>query len=402
MGTCILSSLAVSIFNDMGNLINILLIEDNPYDVQLLTRVLQKSNIEYTLQTVQTKTDFINQFKHNKPDVILSDHSLHEFSSMEALQIVREVDYEIPFILVTGTVSEEFAIECMKAGATDYILKKSMGRLPSAIKNAYSKNELSREKELIKALHSRLTESIRYAKLIQNSLLPTIDSFKVHFQNSFVFNKAKDIVSGDFFWVNKVDDKVLFAIVDCTGHGVPGAFMTIVANNLLNQSVREKNIYQPASILAELNNDLLQIFSHGCEDNSNKNGMDIGLCSINFKKLELEYAGTYIKLVIVREGKLIEINADRFALGQYNKNTFTNNTIRLEYEDTIYLFSDGYIDQFGEATDKKFMRARFHKLLLSIQKLDMEEQRKALNDTLKEWKGNLDQTDDILVVGIKI
>ncbi len=387
----------------MERSMNILLIEDNVYDVQLLTRVLEKSNLDYTLKTVQTKTEFINQFKYNKPDIILSDHSLHEFSSMEALQIVREVDYEIPFILVTGTVSEEFAIECMKAGANDYILKKSLTRLPSAIINAYSKKELSQEKELIKTLHSRLTESIRYAKLIQTSLLTTIESFKTCFPNSFIFNKAKDIVSGDFFWINKVGDKLLFAAVDCTGHGVPGAFMTIVANNLLNQAVREKNIYQPAAILDELNKELLVTFSDNCDDNTNQNGMDIGLCSMNFKKMELQYAGTYIKLVIARKGKLIEINADRFTLGQYNNHRdFKNNTIKLEHKDILYLFSDGYIDQFGESTDKKFMRARFHKLLLSILNLDMEEQKKALHRTLNEWKGNLDQTDDILVLGIKI
>lgn len=267
------------------------------------------------------------------------------------------------------------------------------------------KEEIEKNRDEIARNVKNITDSIRYAKRIQRAIFPTDSDIKKLLPASFVFFRSKGIVSGDFYWVEKKEDKVLFAAVDCTGHGVPGAFMSLVANNLLNQAINEHGYTRPGFILDEVNSGLTATLHQSYEESNVKDGMDIALCSIDYENKILEYAGAYNPLLIVRNGELIEIKADKFPIGVFlgeSLKKFTNHQIQLEKGDMIYVFSDGYADQFGGEKNKKFKKREFKKLLVDISRMSPEEQYKKLENTLEKWQGNNEQVDDIVVIGVKI
>ncbi len=223
--------------------------------------------------------------------------------------------------------------------------------------------------------------------------------------NSFIFYSPKDIVSGDFYWVSRMDNKVLVSAVDCTGHGVPGAFMSIVGNNHLNYAINVLKSTRPADILDIVNEGVTNSLRQQSENTVVHDGMDIALCSIDFENKKLEYAGAYNPLYIIRNGEFIIIKADKFPVGGFldqKLNIFTNHEIDLFKGDFIYIFSDGFADQFGGPRNKKYMYKPFRKLLLDIQDKSVDEQKIIINNELIKWKGNNEQIDDILVIGIKI
>ncbi|GIV28110.1 MAG: hypothetical protein KatS3mg027_1924 [Bacteroidia bacterium] len=266
------------------------------------------------------------------------------------------------------------------------------------------KEEIERQRVKLEHLYNEVTDSIKYAKRIQEAILPLEADVKKQLPDSFVLYKPKDIVSGDFYWMEKVGKKVFFAAVDCTGHGVPGAFMSIVGYNLLKQIVKEEN--NPGEILNKLSKGVKDTLHQGVEEGTSKDGMDIALCSYDSETYELQFAGAYNPLYLVRDGKLIEIKADKFPIGgaledsDYRK--YTSHNIQLKKGDTIYIFSDGYADQFGGTKGKKFMVKQFRQLILDIQNKSMEEQKRFLNDTIENWRGAHEQVDDILVIGVRI
>lgn len=261
------------------------------------------------------------------------------------------------------------------------------------LKTAYKQLDDSRQ---------NILDSIEYAKYIQQTLLSHEDDIKQSFPDSFVFFKPKDIVSGDFYWHHRVGNKALFAVADCTGHGVPGAFMTLAGNNMIEHIVKVKQVYEPASVLLELNNAIAHTFKNEDERVSLKNGMDIAFCSFDPDTLQLRYAGAHNSIYIVRNGELTEIDADRIAMGNMLNESFKQHSIQLEKNDIIYLFSDGYADQKGGEQRRKFYYPPFKLLLLEICTLPMNEQREALYFTIKEWMKNEKQIDDMTVVGIRV
>lgn len=272
----------------------------------------------------------------------------------------------------------------------------------------HQKEEIEAKNGELEVLYKHVTDSIKYAKRIQEAILPPDSLVKSILPNSFVLYKPKDIVSGDFYWMDKKDDKTMFAAVDCTGHGVPGAFMSIVGYNILKQAVSNNNYTTPALILDKLNEGVSETLHHGGhehEEGQAKDGMDISLCTIDFKTLELQYAGAYNPLYIIRNGQLIQTKADKFPIGLFlgeEKKKFTNHTIQLQKGDSVYIFSDGYADQFGGPYGRKFMAIPFRVLLMDINKEPVERQKEILNKTIEEWRGQLDQVDDILVIGVQI
>jgi CheY-like chemotaxis protein len=233
----------------MNDPIKILLLEDSPSDVDMIKRTLLKNDLVFSLEVVSNRPGFEEKLFAFDPDIVLSDHSLPQFSSLEALEIARNKKKNIPFILITGSVSEEFAVDCMKAGVDDYILKSSLIRLPSSIHNILSKNKVKREKDIVESLHRELlvaykkieessksiTDSINYAKLIQHAMFVDKGILRSYVHDYFIIFQPKDIVSGDFYWFAHVDQKLVVAIVDCTGHGVPGAFMSMIGYGILNE-----------------------------------------------------------------------------------------------------------------------------------------------------------------------
>lgn len=255
------------------------------------------------------------------------------------------------------------------------------------------------------AKNQDITASIRYAKRIQVAILPPDDYVKSTLPNTFILFKPKDIVSGDFYWMETYKEYVLFAAVDCTGHGVPGAFMSIVGHNLLDRILSEQHITEPAKILDELNKGVSYTLRQtDLEDNTVRDGMDITLCSFNQKTAELQFAGAYNPLWLARDREITEYKVNKFPIGNSKSGepqNFTNQSLQLKKGDSIYIFSDGYCDQFGGADGKKFKSSNFKRLILSVQHLSMDTQRIALNDAIEKWRGEHEQVDDILVIGMR-
>lgn len=267
------------------------------------------------------------------------------------------------------------------------------------------KIEVEQQKDVVELAHAQLeeknkeiTDSITYAKRIQSAILPPAKIVKEYLQESFILYKPKDIVAGDFYWLEQVDNKVLFAAADCTGHGVPGAMVSVVCNNALNRSVREHNLTTPGEILTKTREIVIQEFEKSDEDVND--GMDIALCSLDGNILQ--YAGAHNPLWIIRNGKIIETKANKQPIGKYDKLVpYTTHSFELEKGDTIYIFSDGYVDQFGGIKGKKFKAKSFRELLLSIQGKNMTEQKSIIDQTFETWRGNLEQIDDICIIGVK-
>jgi serine phosphatase RsbU (regulator of sigma subunit)/ligand-binding sensor domain-containing protein len=268
------------------------------------------------------------------------------------------------------------------------------------------KQEVEQQKDMIEEAHQEIKDSITYAKRIQSAILPPVKLVKEYLKESFIFYKPKDVVAGDFYWMESVipseiskNTIVLFAAADCTGHGVPGAMVSVICNNALNRSVRENGLTDPGEILTKTRDIVIQEFEKSEEDV--KDGMDIALCSLEGNKLQ--YAGAHNPLWIIRKGEIIETKANKQPIGLVdNPVPYTTHSFDLEQGDSIYIFSDGYVDQFGGEKRKKFKAKAFRELLLSIQDKTMEEQKIIINDSFETWKGSLEQIDDVCIIGIRV
>ncbi len=254
--------------------------------------------------------------------------------------------------------------------------------------------------KIIEDAHKEITDSINYSKKIQKAILPSTNKMKSALEDYFILYKPKDIVAGDFYWVEQSNGFVSFAVADCTGHGVPGAMMSVVCNSAINRSVREFNLSKPNEVLDQTRKLIIKELDSSSVE-SVKDGMDIAFCTLLNNKLN--YAGANIKLYIIRAGKIITYKADKQPIGLYIAKSYpyTNHEITLVDGDTIYLITDGYVDQFGGKNIKKFKTPALKKLLLSIQGSSMEEQKQIMNTTFENWKASLEQIDDVCVMGVK-
>ncbi|MEX1003261.1 MAG: SpoIIE family protein phosphatase [Crocinitomicaceae bacterium] len=308
------------------------------------------------------------------------------------------------------------------------------------------KKEADHQREIVEEKQKEITDSINYAKRIQEAIMPGLDYFDSFFKESFILYKPKDIIAGDFYWletvafpsnspkgaaaVNKTDspplgeperDTVIFAAADCTGHGVPGAMVSVVCNNALNRSVREFGITDPGSLLDKTRELVIEQFEKGSagvhgEQIGIKDGMDIALCSLNFNNTnsdkaqnsvgvvaQLRYAGANNPLWLLRGSELIEIKADKQPIGNYHDpKPFSTHELQLKKGDVIYLFSDGYADQFGGEKGKKFKSKSFRELLIESSELSLDEQKSKINQVFEDWKGEFEQVDDVCVIGVRI
>ncbi len=263
--------------------------------------------------------------------------------------------------------------------------------------------EVVKQKAEIEELYTDVTASIRYAKRLQDSILPPEKLIKKYFPSSFVLFKPKDIVSGDFYWVGKQKNEFMFAAVDCTGHGVPGAFMSLVGANGLNSAFKEHKLSKPGLILDDLNRYANEALNKSADD-SIRDGMDITLCSINSKEMKLKFAGANNPVYLIRDGELEIYKTNKFAIGSFNheEHNYENFEIDLVKGDKVYAFSDGYPDQFGGERGKKFMYKKFKELLVETVNESMENQKRMLEERLSEWMGNYEQVDDIVIFAVEI
>ncbi len=266
------------------------------------------------------------------------------------------------------------------------------------------KEEIEQKNNELHTLYKQVTDSILYAKRIQDAILPPDNYIKSLLPQSFVLFKPKDIVSGDFYWFHKKGNNVYFSAVDCTGHGVPGAFMSLLGHNILTDIVKNTNLTEPGEMLNRMRDDVVQTLNANRSQDQAMDGMDMNLCCVDFEKMELQYAAAYNSLYLVRNGELKEYPANKFPIGAFigEKKDFDNHRIKIEKDDLIYLFSDGYADQFGGEKGKKFMVGNFRKLITQISASPIEQQKQQLEEALARWQGQHEQVDDILIIGVKI
>ncbi|MES2284574.1 MAG: two-component regulator propeller domain-containing protein [Bacteroidota bacterium] len=260
---------------------------------------------------------------------------------------------------------------------------------------------------IIRQKNKDITDSIEYAKRIQTSILPSLTNIQQSLPKSFIFFLQKDIVSGDFYWFALKDDCVIIACVDCTGHGVPGAFMSLIGYNILNNIVNDNDIVEPGKILDELNKGVIKALYQNDSNNSSKDGMDIAICNINLKTNEIQFAGAMRPLYIFRKGEFEEVKGDKMSIGtkecdRDHEIKFTNKIIKADKGDVFYISSDGYADQFGGDNGKKMMTKNFKEILNTIKEKPFEEQHKLMMKHHQQWKGDFEQVDDILVIGFEI
>lgn len=265
------------------------------------------------------------------------------------------------------------------------------------------KFELEKKNELIAEKNKEMTDSLNYAKRIQAAILPKSELITKAFPQSFILYMPKDIVSGDFYSFARKDGKIIIAACDCTGHGVAGAIMSMIGSSLMNQIINEKGITNPGEILNQLNLGIIDALKQ--TENSSHDGMDVSLCTFDLQNLELTFAGANRPLWLVRNNNLESFKSDKFPIGGLqidHAGSFTNQQIKLEKGDAIYIFSDGYADQFGGMLCKKLMTKKFKEILLSIQDKPMNEQGDYLHQFIKDWMGDVEQVDDVMVIGIRI
>jgi serine phosphatase RsbU (regulator of sigma subunit) len=287
--------------------------------------------------------------------------------------------------------------------------------------NKSARKRIAFQNLLLEEQNKNIVDSIKYAKHIQEAILPPPDLMRTLLPDHFVVYKPKDIVSGDFYWVKERNNKIYLAVVDCTGHGVPGAFMSIVGRNGLSEAMNNLEDPSSADVLDFLNNYVNDTLNQTIENSTIRDGMDIALCVIDKKNHTIQYSGANNPLWIVRstisgldkqqpfvfgeDKRGIEYKADKQPVGNFVGDVsrpFTNAEIKLLKGDMLYLFSDGFSDQFGGPKKKKFKRARLKSLLYSIASYSFKRQKQIIENTFEEWKGDIEQIDDVCIVGVRI
>jgi tetratricopeptide (TPR) repeat protein len=264
--------------------------------------------------------------------------------------------------------------------------------------------EITLQKELIEEKNKSILDSIHYAKRIQRALLASDTLLRKNLPEYFVLYKPKDIVSGDFYWAHKTDSQFIMATSDCTGHGVPGAFMSLLNISKLNETVNERKIERPDLVLNNVREEIIKALNTDGSEEQSKDGMDAVLCSFDFQKHSLEFAAANNPVIIVRNNQLIEFKPDKFPVGihQGELKPFTLQSTNLLKGDTVYTFTDGFADQFGGDKGKKLMTKNLKSLLLQISSKSLDAQKHELDRYFNEWKGNHEQVDDVLVIGVRV
>jgi CheY-like chemotaxis protein/serine phosphatase RsbU (regulator of sigma subunit) len=271
------------------------------------------------------------------------------------------------------------------------------------------KKKTEEQRDIANNQKKKITDSIYYAKRIQSAVLPPLSSFEKIIPDHFIFYRPRDIVSGDFYWITEKEGIVILAAVDCTGHGVPGAFMSMLGvaylNDIVNKTTFNRHIrsLHANEILNQLRENVINSLHQTGKTNETKDGMDIALCIIDFEHKSLQFSGAHNPVYLIRSGKLMQLEADKMPIGIYKTDDvpFSNHEITLEKDDLLYIFSDGYYDQFGGPRNMKMFSSNFRKLLLEVHQKPMSVQKQLIEEYYDNWKGNNEQVDDVLVIGFK-
>jgi serine phosphatase RsbU (regulator of sigma subunit) len=267
------------------------------------------------------------------------------------------------------------------------------------------KNEmLEQQKNEIEFQNKNLTTSIHYSQRIQSAVFPSDEILSADFPDHFILFKPLDIVSGDFYWFKKVKNRIFVVAADCTGHGVPAAFMSLLGITFLNEIVEKSAQISADEVLNQLRDQIIKTLHQSQQNTKTREGMEMALCIFDMEKQQLQFSGAFRPIYIIADGQLQEIAGDKIPIGIYadEENYFTNKEFRFKKDDIVYLFTDGYVDQIGGSDRKTFKTWNFKKLLADIHQLPMSEQKAILEKKTGEWKGDFEQVDDILVMGIRL
>jgi serine phosphatase RsbU (regulator of sigma subunit) len=395
----------------------------NHLTTEIATLVLDEKQDKFYYVVNSTDKPYIHDqyIKYHKE--FLEDYKtgnvIHQYNDeygvwLTAFSPIHNAEGKVTGIVEVDENFDSFIVEAYKNLLTNLILSIFLFIITVIVLLRYirvimvaeeeSKKQIEFSNQIISQKNKDILDSINYARRIQTAILaPKEEVFEV-FKDAFILYKPKDIVSGDFYYFSRTENRAIIAAVDCTGHGVPGALMSMIGNDLLNHITHEKKVEKPSEILDLLHQGVTNILKQDEKHSDTKDGMDIALLSFDFKKKILEYAGAYRSLCFVRNGKMTEIKADKFPIGnvQQERTKFTNHELDFQQGDMFYFYTDGYADQFGGDKGKKFMVKRFHELLVQLSDKEIKEQEKTLDDTIETWKANTEQVDDILVIGIRI
>jgi DNA-binding response OmpR family regulator len=387
----------------------ILIVDDNVKNLQVLGGFLH--NEGYSVEFALDGNSALDWISRNSFDLVLLDIMMPGIDGYEVCRAVKkeEKNKDLPLIFLTAKIDHESVIEGFEAGAVDYITKpfikdELLARVRTHLEIKKSRDRLAEYLGVIEEKSRNITASIEYAKNIQEAMLKTSLEFKELIPEHFILYLPKDIVSGDFYWFTCIDNLIVIAVMDCTGHGVPGALMSTLGITLLNETVLREKILRPDLILENLRAKLIKTLSQKGYPGIIKDGIEGSVFCFDTFMNHFHYSGSCNSMIIIHEGELQEIKPQRIPIGYSDKEVdFENVSLSLSKNDLVYMFSDGYLDQFGgpEAKTKRFMIKRFKEILMANQTLPLEQQREILLSELLAWKGDSDQTDDILVLGIR-
>jgi len=350
-----------------------------------------KTILDSTITDLEETKDSVEELeiatieKNNKIEGLQIKTKLSEIEIKQNKKIISQ-QKKITFILILGI---------------SLVLLLAIFLLRLFIKKKKMNIQLRESQKEIELKNSHITKSIIYASKIQKALLPTENYFKDNFLDSFIIFKPRDIVSGDFYYIRKINDFIVFAAVDCTGHGVPGAFMSMLGASFLDNIIRKQAVTSSSQVLNLMRDEVKRALRQTGKKGEQKDGMDIALCAYNTKTKELQYSGAHNSLILIRNKELIEYKADRMPIGIHRKEkSFTDNSVKIELGDKIYLYSDGFQDQMGGEENKKYKAKRFKQLLLDTSTYNMAEQKNLIEQEFEKWKADYKQIDDIVVLGI--
>jgi len=383
----------------------ILIVDDAPENIQILGEVL-KDYRKIVATNGKRALEIINGGKI--PDLILLDIMMPEMDGYEVCRILKTQPHtkDIPVIFITAKTEVEDETHGLQLGAVDFISKPIsppvvLARIKNHLELLSAREILEEKNEELTARNQYITDSINYAQQIQKAILLDEKSLAKIFPESFVIFQPKDIVSGDFYWACSNDGVKVVASIDCTGHGVPGAFMSMLGNTILNKLIIANKITDPAQILTELNAGIIEEL-HKEDGKENFDGMDISLCTIDTSQKTITFAGAYRPLYCYIDGTFIEKKGIKKSIGEKKKTIeYINETLTWSSSTSIYLFSDGFIDQ-NNAEDKKYGSKKFREFLDGIHTMSMSEQKHALTAEFAKHKGTEVQRDDVTVIGIQV
>lgn len=383
--------------------------------------IASKVDVFYFLARISKLKSINNEFLGyiiiaNEITAYKFDKKKYENEFSESVKKITNLEKEIEFYIKQGDLiqnqrakiqkeRDQLAVEKLEIAKQKEIMETDLNFImKQGDKIAEQKHKIKKQHDIVRKQKKKIEDSIIYAKRIQSAVLPPNRFIQHLLTEHFIFYKPRDIVSGDFYWTKQVDEKIFIAAADCTGHGVPGALMSMLGITFLNEIVNKNPNIHANEILNELRMHIISSLRQTGSLGESRDGMDVALCIINHKEKMLEYAGANNPLYIIRNSELIEYKADRMPIGIHRraKESFVNHDIKLKQNDLIYIFSDGFVDQFGGEYGRKFLSSNFKELLIQNSTKSLDEQRFLLEKTFEDWKGERKQLDDILVIGFKI